>query len=74
MLSDKRDSPYVLAQAPDFVVLRTSSCAPELKDISFGTDQAVYSDPQFTKDYSLEECWEFWPRLNLVLYRKDAQR
>jgi arabinofuranosyltransferase len=72
--SEQRDSQYVLRQAPNFIVLRTSSCSPELKDISFGTDQAVYSDPQFTKDYSLEECWEFWPRLNLVLYRKDAQR
>ena len=69
-LSDKKDSQYVLRQAPDFIVLRTSRCRPELQDVSFGTDKAVYSDPQFKRDYSPEGCWEFWPRLNLELYRR----
>ena len=71
--SEKRDSTYVLRQAPNFIVLRASRCSPELEEVSFGMDKAVYSDPQFKRDYRPEGCWEFWPRLNLVLYRKNAR-
>ena len=70
--SEKRDPWYVLRQSPAFIVLRTASCTPELVDISRGADEALYSDPQFKRQYSPEGCWEFWPRLDLVLYRRNA--
>lgn len=71
-LSEKKDPQYVLRQAPNFIVLRTSRCRPQIEDISLGADKSVYSDPQFKRDYLPEGCWEFWPRLDLVLYRKTA--
>jgi hypothetical protein len=71
--SEKRDSPYVLRQAPDFIVLRTSSCSPGIAEISFGMDQAVYSDPQFQGNYGPVSCWEFWPHYDLLLYQRGAQ-
>ncbi|MGO8792943.1 MAG: hypothetical protein ACLQVL_36910 [Terriglobia bacterium] len=71
-LSEKRDSRYVLQQSPDFVVLRTSSCSPGVNDVSFGMDKAVFSDPQFRRNYRQLNCWEFWPRYDLLLYRKGS--
>ena len=70
--SQKRDSRYVLQQTPDFIVLRTSSCRPEITDISFAMDQAVYADPQFRSNYGPVSCWEFWPRYDLLLYQRGA--
>jgi len=67
----RRDSRYVMNQAPEFLVLRTSNCRPSSQDLLFGMDQAIYSDPQFAKNYNWEGCWEFWPRYNLVLYERN---
>jgi hypothetical protein len=71
--SEKRDSQYILRHAPDFIVLRTSSCSPGASEISFGMDKAVYSDPQFRSNYGQASCWEFWPRYVLLLYQRGAQ-
>jgi len=70
--SEKRDSQYVLRQAPDFIVLRTSSCSPGVNEVSFGMDKAVYSDPQFRSNYGQVSCWEFWPRYDLLLYQRGG--
>src|SRR5271157_515534 len=70
--SEKRDSHYVLGQAPEFIVLRTSSCSPGVSEVSFGMDKAVYSDPQFKSLYGQVSCWEFWPRYDLLLYQRGA--
>jgi hypothetical protein len=71
--SEKRDSRYVLGQAPDFIVLRTSSCNPGISEVSFRMDKAVYSDPQFRDNYGQVICREFWPRYDLLLYQKRVQ-
>ena len=70
---ERHDSRYVLRQAPDYLVLRTSNCLPETQDILFGMDQAVYADPQLSREYKWTSCWEFWPRYDLVLYEKRTQ-
>jgi hypothetical protein len=72
-LSEKRDSQYILRQAPKFIALRSSRCSPELKDVFFGADRAVYCDPQFQRDYRPVGCWEFWQGYDLVLYQNDVQ-
>jgi hypothetical protein len=71
--SEKRDSQYILRQAADFIVLRTSSCSPGANEVFFGMDKAVYSDPNFRSDYGQVSCWEFWPRYDLLLYQRKGQ-
>lgn len=68
---DRHDSPYVLRQSPDFIVLRTSGCKPEPPDVSLAMDKAIFGDPQFQTDYRWAGCWEFWPRYDLVLYQRS---
>lgn len=66
----RRDSLYVLRQAPEFIVLRTSSCSPGRLDVPFAMDKAIYSDPQFHREYDPANCWEFWPRYDLIVYQR----
>ena len=68
---EKRDPQYVLRQVPDFIVLRTSNCAPGPNDVIPVMDQAVYLDPQFQSKYTRVNCWEFWPGYDLVLFQRD---
>jgi hypothetical protein len=70
---ERHDSRYILRQAPDYVVLRTSACVPASRNVLFGMDKAIYSDQQFPTDYAWTSCWDFWPGYDLVLYQIRRQ-
>lgn len=71
---ERQDPQYVLQQAPEFIVLRTSSCTPTPADVSQAMDRAVFSHPQFRSAYAKANCWEFWPGYDLVLYQRGTWR
>ena len=71
--AEKQDSQYVLRQAPNFIALRTSNCTPRSHDVSYAMDRAVFSNPQFRGEYAPVNCWEFWPKYDLLLYQRNSQ-
>lgn len=70
---DKRDSRYVLAQSPDFIILRVHRCQPELDDITLGMDREIYADPQFQRSFQRLTCWHFRADYHLLLYRRNGE-
>ena len=65
---DKGDAPYVLAQHPDWVILRARRCEPQQGQLPMGTDGKIYADEEFQNHFERLSCWDFSPNYHLLLF------
>jgi hypothetical protein len=70
----KGDATYVLSQHPDFIILRTRRCEPQLDDLILDIDRKIFADPRFQKSFTPSSCWAFFPNFNLLLYQGSSNQ
>jgi arabinofuranosyltransferase len=67
----KTDPHYVLAQSPDFIVLRVRRCQPDPADVFLPADSAIFLEPGFQQNYQRQSCWDFFPTYHLLVYGRN---
>lgn len=68
----KGDASYILAQHPDWVVLRMHACEPQEDASSPGIDRKIYRGADFQSEFERLGCWDFSSDYHLLLFRRRS--